>query len=131
MQNANNKTGLAVLLLLPLIGMFGLYLSEVAHLLPGLGAVADEPADFSVLPPFELIMILLMVAMLPIFLLVLKWTAASRWLALIIVALMLVFHLLHIVEHAMMADLVVSIWIALSSALPNALALPGIWRDKP
>ena len=124
----NNRTGLASLLVLPLIGMLGLYLAEAAHLLAALSDGSDELPG---LPPIEMIMVIVMVAMVPVFLLVLKWTSASRWVALVIVALMVLFHVLHIVEHAMMADVVVSIWIALSSALPNAIALRGIWGDKP
>ena len=130
MENNAKRIATAVLFVLPLVGVFGLFISEAAHVLSALSSQAPA-ADLPPLPPIAMILGLAMFAMVPIFVLTLKWNAISRWTTLVIIALLLLFHLMHILEHGMMGDVITSIWILVSSVLPYAIALPLLWRDKP
>ena len=48
--------------------------------------------------------------------------------SLVIATLMFVFHVLHIIEHGMMGDVFIAIWIFFTGVITNGYAGLGIWQ---
>ena len=89
-------------------------IAELGHALSHVGYTEEMH-----LPAAEIIMGIAMLAMLPIILMQALWNSITRWVAVVIVGLMFVFHVLHIAEHGMAGDVIGTIWIVVTGVLVN------------
>lgn len=112
------------LLLLGFAGMITLIVIEL------LRAVTAQPIDASLIPPAWMLATLLCIAALPVILLTLWTAAAARWTAFAIALLLAVFHVAHVVEHAVLADFTVGALILVTMFIPSAAATWRLWQAR-
>ena len=112
------------LLLLGFAGMVTLIVIEL------LRAVTAQPIDASLIPPVWMLVVLLCIAAVPIILLVLSTTSATRWVAFGVAALLALFHVAHVVEHVALADFAVGALILITMFVPSAAAAWRLWQAR-
>ncbi|MEM1052056.1 MAG: hypothetical protein AAGI28_08170 [Pseudomonadota bacterium] len=106
------------LLLLGFAGLLGLIGVENAR---GM----EFPQEMGMVLP-----IILAITSVPIVLLCVWQGAASRWIALIIAALLALFHALHVVEHGTGGDWSQTLLIFVAMFVPNAVAVWLLWKSR-
>ena len=109
-----------------LLGFAGMITLIVIELLRGLG---PQPPD-APMPPAGMLVTLLCIAALPVILLTLSTAAAARWTAFAIALLLAVFHVAHVVEHAVLADFAVGGLILVTMFGPSAVATWRLWQAR-
>ncbi|MEO0367266.1 MAG: hypothetical protein AAF197_00615 [Pseudomonadota bacterium] len=115
----------ALVMTIPIIGMVMMVSLELLRAIS-----TTEGAELGT-PPAAFLIAIVCITTVPVLLLLLAGSnKLAYWIVIAIAGLMALFHALHIVEHMMTSDHSMSLLIAVTMLIPNAVAVFLLWNKR-
>lgn len=112
----------AVVLMVGTAGLITLVVIEI------LRAASSAEPDFGAIPPADMLVVVITLSAVPVLLLLSVQHVAANWISLVIAVLLSLFHLMHILEHVMVADFALTLLILVTMFTPSAAGAWLVWR---